>query len=213
MGNGRKKDTALWMVFVQGVALSLGVYLLVTVLASLLLVKAVLPEAGAFPVLAAGCCLSACLGGLTCTRRSPWGSLPSALVCAAGFLAVLIVVSLLCWKQISWLGRGGLLLLCGAGGGLLAGVLGGRRRRRKGGKRGRPVRKRKKSACEIHQKYRSVLLHLGDCRWFGTSTGGGAAAANIGAPPFLCLQHIVLFLSRKLPRRGMLYNVYIIQFT
>ena len=29
MGNGRKKDTALWMVFVQGVALSLGVYLLV----------------------------------------------------------------------------------------------------------------------------------------------------------------------------------------
>ena len=134
MGNGRKKDTALWMVFVQGVALSLGVYLLVTVLASLLLVKAVLPEAGAFPVLAAGCCLSACLGGLTCTRRSPWGSLPSALVCAAGFLAVLIVVSLLCWKQISWLGRGG----------LLAGVLGGRRRRRKGGKRVRPVRKKEK---------------------------------------------------------------------
>ena len=144
MGNGRKKDTALWMVFVQGVALSLGVYLLVTVLASLLLVKAVLPEAGAFPILAAGCCLSACLGGLTCTRRSPWGSLPSALVCAAGFLAVLIVVSLLCWKQISWLGRGGLLLLCGAGGGLLAGVLGGRRRCRKGGKRGRPVRKKEK---------------------------------------------------------------------
>ena len=134
MGNGRKKDTALWMVFVQGVALSLGVYLLVTVLASLLLVKAVLPEAGAFPVLAAGCCLSACLGGLTCTRRSPWGSLPSALMCAAGFLAVLIVVSLLCWKQISWLGRGG----------LLAGVLGGRRRRRKGGKRVRPVRKKEK---------------------------------------------------------------------
>ena len=144
MGNGRKKDTALWMVFVQGVALSLGVYLLVTVLASLLLVKAVLPEAGAFPVLAAGCCLSACLGGLTCTRRSPWGSLPSALMCAAGFLAVLIVVSLLCWKQISWLGRGGLLLLCGAGGGLLAGVLGGRRSRRKGGKRVRPVRKKEK---------------------------------------------------------------------
>ena len=144
MGNGRKKDTALWMVFVQGVALSLGVYLLVTVLASLLLVKAVLPEAGAFPVLAAGCCLSACLGGLPCPRRSPWGSLPSALMCAAGFLAVLIVVSLLCWKQISWLGRGGLLLLCGAGGGLLAGVLGGRRRRRKGGKRVRPVRKKEK---------------------------------------------------------------------
>lgn len=62
MGNGRKKDTALWMVFVQGVALSLGVYLLVTVLASLLLVKAVLPEAGAFPVLGGGM-LPVCLSG------------------------------------------------------------------------------------------------------------------------------------------------------
>ena len=143
MGNGRKQ-TALWLVFVEGAALSLGIYLLLTVLLSALVVKAVLPEAGAFPVLAAGCCLSACLGGLTCTSRSPWGSLPSALMCAAGFLAVLIVVSLLCWKQISWLGRGGLLLLCGAGGGLLAGVLGGRRRRRKGGKRVRPVRKKEK---------------------------------------------------------------------
>ena len=161
MGNGRKKDTALWMVFVQGVALSLGVYLLVTVLATLLLVKAVLPEAGAFQVLAAGCCLSACLGGLTCTRRSPWGSLPSALVCAAGFLAVLIVVSLLCWKQISWLGRGGLLLLCGAGGGLLAGVLGGRRRRREGGKRVRPVRKKEKDRLGNSPKIQICPLAFG----------------------------------------------------
>ena len=132
------------MVCVQGVARARGVYVGERVVAGLCVLEGVLRGGGAFPVLAAGCCLSACWWGLPCTRRSPWGSLPSALVCAAGFLAVLIVVSLLCWKQISWLGRGGLLLLCGAGGGLLAGVLGGRRRRRKGGKRVRPVRKKEK---------------------------------------------------------------------
>ena len=43
MGNGRKQ-TALWLVFVEGAALSLGIYLLLTVLLSALVVKAVLPE-------------------------------------------------------------------------------------------------------------------------------------------------------------------------
>ena len=49
MGNGRKQ-TALWLVFVEGAALSLGIYLLLTVLLSALVVKAVLPEEGAFPL-------------------------------------------------------------------------------------------------------------------------------------------------------------------
>ena len=48
MGNGRKQ-TALWLVFVEGAALSLGIYLLLTVLLSALVVKAVLPEEGSFP--------------------------------------------------------------------------------------------------------------------------------------------------------------------
>ena len=100
MGNGRKQ-TALWLVFVEGAALSLGIYLLLTVLLSALVVKAVLPEEGSFPAVAAS----------------------------------------LCWQQITWLGRGGVLLLCGAGGGLLAGLLGGRRRKRKR----RPVRRGRKA--------------------------------------------------------------------
>lgn len=89
MGNGRKQ-TALWLVFVEGAALSLGIYLLLTVLLSALAV---------------------------------------------------VAVALLCWQQITWLGRGGVLLLCGAGGGLLAGLLGGRRRKRKR----RPVRRGRKA--------------------------------------------------------------------
>ena len=145
MGNRRKKETALWLVFLQGVGLALGIYLLLMVLASALLVGAVLPEAGTFPAAAVGCCLASWAGAMTCVRRSPWGSLPSAMTCAGGFLLVLITVALLCWQQITWLGQGGILLLCGAGGGLLAGLLGGRTRRRKGGRRVRPARKAEKA--------------------------------------------------------------------
>ena len=56
MGNGRKQ-TALWLVSVEGAALSLGIYLLLTVLLSALVVKAVLPEEGSFPAVAASCLL------------------------------------------------------------------------------------------------------------------------------------------------------------
>ena len=129
MGNGRKQ-TALWLVFVEGAALSLGIYLLLTVLLSALVVKAVLPEEGSFPA-----------GAMLSVRRSSWGSLASAMVSAAGFLLAVVAVALLCWQQITWLGRGGVLLLCGAGGGLLAGLLGGRRRKRKR----RPVRRGRKA--------------------------------------------------------------------
>ena len=145
MGNGRKKETALWLVFLQGTGLSLGVYLLLMVAASALLVGAVLPETGASPATAVSCCLASMAGAMTCVRRSPWGSLPSAMTCAGGFLLVLIAVALLCWQQITWLGQGGVLLLCGIGGGLLAGLLGGRRRGRKGGRRARPVRRAEKA--------------------------------------------------------------------
>ena len=115
MGNGRKQ-TALWLVFVEGAALSLGIYLLLTVLLSALVVKAVLPEEGSFPAVAASCCLASFAGAMLSVRRSSWGSLASAMVSAAGFLLAVVAVALLCWQQITWLGRGGVLLLCGAGG-------------------------------------------------------------------------------------------------
>ena len=142
-GNGRKQ-TAVWLVFVQGILAALGIYLLAAVLAALLAVRAVLPEAGVLPMLAAGSFLAVCAGGLLCARRSGWGSLPSALVCAGGFLAVLIAVALLCWEEAAWLGAGGLLLLCAAAGGIAAGLLGDRGRRR-GGKRVRSARKAEKA--------------------------------------------------------------------
>ena len=82
MGNGRKQ-TALWLVFVEGAALSLGIYVLLTVLLSALVVKAVLPEEGSFPAVAASCCLASFAGAMLSVRRSSWGSLASAMVSAA----------------------------------------------------------------------------------------------------------------------------------
>ena len=88
--------------------------LLLTVLLSALVVKAVLPEEGSFPAVAASCCLASFAGAMLSVRRSSWGSLASAMVSAAGFLLAVVAVALLCWQQITWLGRGGVLLLCGA---------------------------------------------------------------------------------------------------
>ena len=135
MGKTGRSETPLWMTFVQGVLVSAGVYLVFAALTALLAVRGVLPERGIFPAVAAGCVLAACAGGVLCARRSPWGSLPSAMVCAAGFLAVVIAIGLLCWQSIAWLGQGGILIGCGAAGGVLAGLLGGRRSRRKRARR------------------------------------------------------------------------------
>lgn len=121
MGNGRKQ-TALWLVFVEGAALSLGIYLLLTVLLSALVVKAVLPGGGELSR-CGGVVLSGVLrrGHAQCPplllgqpgqrhgeRRgfSAGGGGCGSAVLAADHLA----------------GPRGVLLLCGAGGGLLAGV-------------------------------------------------------------------------------------------
>ena len=48
-------------------------------------------------------------------------------------------MGLLCWQQVDWMGRGGVVLLCALGGGLLGGLLG-----RKGGRRVRKRQRRKK---------------------------------------------------------------------
>ena len=138
-GNGRKAP-AVWLVFLRGVLVSLGLYLLAAAVAALLAVRGTLPESGIFPVLAAGCFLAAAVGGLTCVRAGPWGSLPGAMLCAAGFLLVIGASALLCWDAADWL-RGAVLLACGAAGGLLAGLTGGRRKRRRGGKRARGARR------------------------------------------------------------------------
>lgn len=136
MGKGKKQPPD-GLVFLKGVLLSLGIYLLGQLLVTLLVVKGTMSEKSLFPTVAALCVLAALGGALLCARRPLWGPLPSALGCAALFAAVLAAVGILSWGSVSWTGHGGVLILCALGGGVLAGLLGGgrrgRRRRKKAG--------------------------------------------------------------------------------
>lgn len=145
MGGNTRKQSTWWLALVQGLLLSLGVYLAAAALIALLLVRAVLPEAGTYPALWAGCALAALAGAALCGTRSPWGRFPGAAASTGAFLAVIAAVGLSCWEEPTLLGRGGILLLCGAAGGLLAGGIGRRRPRRKGGVRSRQHRRREKT--------------------------------------------------------------------
>lgn len=128
MAKGRKK-LAVWQGFLAGTLLSLGVYLLGLLFLTLLLVKGVLSEGGSFPMVAALCVLSALAGGLLTVRLTLWRA--GGVLTAALFLSVLLLAGLGFWEEISWLGRGGVLLLCGLAGGVLAGAAGPRKRRRR----------------------------------------------------------------------------------
>lgn len=125
-----KKQSAPWMIFLQGIFLSLGLYLILQLLLALLLVKAVVPEANCFMVLLALCGLSSLVGGLYCARRSAWGTLSSSLIVTAGFAALLVSVGILGYDGVTWTGQGGALLLAALIGGILAGLLAGKRGRR-----------------------------------------------------------------------------------
>ena len=128
---GKKKTPAVWAVLAQGLGLSLGVYLAGVLLLTLLLVQGMIPEDRVFPGIAVLCLASGLGGGLLTARRTRWGTLPSALISAAIFAAVLAVVGFLCWQgDVHWLGQGGGLLLCALAGGILAGLLAGHRPRK-----------------------------------------------------------------------------------
>ena len=129
MGNG-KKQTSPGISILYGILVALGTYLLFQLLAALLLVKGVLPEESAFPIIAGACVFSAFAGGMVCAGRVPWGTLVGGLAAACGFALVLVSAGLGIWGSISWTGKGGIQLLCILAGGVLAGLLGRKRGRR-----------------------------------------------------------------------------------
>lgn len=134
MGKG-KKQSPNGMVFLEGLCLSFGIYLLGQLLVTLLVVKGALGEEAVFPAVAALCLLAALAGGALCARRPVWGPLPSAMMCAVLFSGILAAAGVLCWGEgIAWTGHGGILILCALAGGLLGGALGNgtrKKRRRK----------------------------------------------------------------------------------
>lgn len=131
MGKG-KKQSPNGLVFLKGLSLSFGIYLLGQLLVTLLVIKGALREEGIFAAVAALCLLAALAGGTLCARRPVWGPLPSAVMCAVLFSSILAAAGILCWGEgIAWTGHGGILMLCALAGGLLGGVLGGGAKKRK----------------------------------------------------------------------------------
>lgn len=128
MAKGKKRP-APWQGLLAGGLLSLGIYLLGLLLLTLLVVKGVLSEGGSFPAAAVLCTLSTLLGGLLAVRLTGWRA--GGLLAAALVLFALGLAGLGFWEEITWLGRGGILLLYGLAGGLLASLAGPQKRRRK----------------------------------------------------------------------------------
>lgn len=124
-----RKQLTVWQGFLAGSLLTLGLYLLGLLFLTLLMVKGALSEGGSFPAVAVLCALSALAGGVLTVRLTRWRI--GGVLTAAIFLSALILAGLGFWEEVTWLGRGGVLLLCGLAGGLLAGVTGPKRRRRR----------------------------------------------------------------------------------
>lgn len=126
-----KKQQPVWLPFLKGLAVSLGVYVGGHLLLAALAVRGVIGEEGVFPVTAVLCVAASLCGGACVVRRCPWGPLPGGVLAAVLFGTVLAMVGGLCWQSVTWAGHGGMLLGCALLGGAGAGILGARRRKRK----------------------------------------------------------------------------------
>ena len=126
-----KKQRPVWVVFLQGLGVTLGVYLCGHLLLAALAVRGAVGEEGTFTVTALLCLCAALCGGLCVVRRCPWGLLPGGVLAALLFCGALAAVGALCWGQLAWAGTGGVLVVFALAGGVAAGLLGARRRKSK----------------------------------------------------------------------------------
>lgn len=130
-----KKKTAEWTVFLQGGAVTLWMYLVGLCLSAFLFIKGILPERMEFGVVAGLSFIAALVGGGLVARRSSFATMPAAMLNAAIFAGILLMVGMTGWQDTSFGEQSGILLLCALIGGLAAGVWGARKgKRRKKGK-------------------------------------------------------------------------------
>ena len=126
-----KKQRPVWMVFLCGLCVALGVYLVGHLLLAALAVRGAVGEEGAFTVTAILCLCASLCGGACVVRRCPWGPLPGGGLTALLFCGVLALVGSLCWEELALAGNGGVLVVFALAGGVAAGLLGARRRKPK----------------------------------------------------------------------------------
>lgn len=130
MGKGKKR-TPYWLVYLQGLGLAFGLYLLSVFLLAWLTASGTLGERSAFPAVAVSCAAASLIGSFRCAGRM--GKLPGGILCGAGFALLSAVIGLFVWEGLTT--RGLLLPLLAVAGGMLSGMLfrniGKKRKRRR----------------------------------------------------------------------------------
>ena len=114
----------------QGIAMSLAIYILSLLGITAAMYFGVLAETMLLPGVISCCALSACAGGVLFRKRTSMRALQASLLPAGGFAALLLLAGM-CWTGVEWAGEGGGLLLGAAVGGAAAAVIGGKQKRKR----------------------------------------------------------------------------------
>ncbi len=126
-----KRKMPGWAGFLEGAALSLGLYIGFQCLLALLTLKGALPEELAFRFQVGSGVLAACAGSALSIRRTETGPLWAGLGSAVIFAATLALGGILLCDDLVWSGESLILLAAALAGGLLAVMLGRKRSRKK----------------------------------------------------------------------------------
>ena len=125
MPKGKSANTPA-KTLLQGLGVSLALYVLGQMILAALAIRGILPEQS----LAAGVMvmvfLSAWCGSFFCASRLPWGALPAAMLHTAIFAFALVVAALLIWNQLTLAGQGSGVLISLLAGGIIAALCGGK---------------------------------------------------------------------------------------
>ncbi len=136
-----KRKMPGWAGFLEGAALSLGLYIGFQCLLALLTLEGIMPEEMAFRFQAASGVLASYAGGALSIRRTEVGPLWAALGSAAIFAAALALGGVLLCDDLVWSGESFILLAAALAGGLLAAMLGRKRGKKKKQSRSAPGRR------------------------------------------------------------------------
>ena len=100
-------------------------YLIGVALLALLVVRGSVPEGVSFPAAGLLGFSAAFMGGVWAAPRTPWATLPSALLVGVCLAGELLLIGVCCWDTVALVGQGGALLCCVLGGSAVAGLFAG----------------------------------------------------------------------------------------
>lgn len=126
-----KKQKPAALTELEGIAVTGALYIGAQLLLSFLAVRGILAESRILTAQCIVCALSVLAGSLYAVKRTHFGTLPSAMLVAGGFAAILLLLGLSLYDGIAWRGEGGVLLITVLASGVLSGLAGSRAAKRK----------------------------------------------------------------------------------